>query len=157
MQYFQLIKKDETKLEEVLNYFNDEYELAREEIKIKGRLNKCIAELPSLFEIRFSQLQELEAILAYFNNKLNGLRGSIYRQLQEHSKRQLNSTDIKQYVDSDEKVLAMQTIINEIALVRNNMPISVKQDTSDLTFDPEYNFKEKEQLDITETNNNLLT
>ena len=119
MQYFQLIKKDETKLEEVLNYFNDEYELAREEIKIKGRLNKCIAELPSLFEIRFSQLQELEAILAYFNNKLNGLRGSIYRQLQEHSKRQLNSTDIKQYVDSDEKVLAMQTIINEIALVRN--------------------------------------
>ena len=116
MQYFQLIKKDETKLEEVLNYFNDEYELAREEIKIKGRLNKCIAELPSLFEIRFSQLQELEAILAYFNNKLNG---SIYRQLQEHSKRQLNSTDIKQYVDSDEKVLAMQTIINEIALVRN--------------------------------------
>ena len=63
MQYFQLIKKDETKLEEVLNYFNDEYEIAREEIKIKGRLNKCIAELPSLFEIRFSQLQELEAIL----------------------------------------------------------------------------------------------
>lgn len=119
MEYFKLIKKDETKLEDVLNHFNEEYEIAREEIKIKGKLNRCIAELPSLFEIRFSQLQELEAILAYFTNKLNGLRGSIYRQLQEHSKRQLNSTDIKQYVDSDEKVLAMQTIINEIALVRN--------------------------------------
>lgn len=119
MDYFKVIKKDETKLQEVLDYFSDEYEQARNEIKIQGNLNKCIAELPSLFEIRFSQLQELEAILAYFTNKLNGLKGSVYCQLQEHSKRQLTSTDIKQYVDCDAKVLAMQTIINEIALVRN--------------------------------------
>ena len=47
MEYFKLIKKDETKLEDVLNHFNEEYEIAREEIKIKGKLNRCIAELPS--------------------------------------------------------------------------------------------------------------
>ena len=75
--------------------------------------------MSSLFEMRFSQLQEIEAILTHFNNKLSGIKGAIYRDLQEHSKRQLTSTDIKQYVDSDSKVLAMQSIINEIVLVRN--------------------------------------
>lgn len=119
MECFQLIKKDETNLEQVLNYFNDEYIVAKEEIKIKGNLQRCISEMSSLFEMRFAQLQELEAILSHFNNKLSGIKGAIYRDLQEHSKRQLTSTDIRQYVDSDAKVLAMQSIINEVALVRN--------------------------------------
>ena len=30
MEYFKLIKKDETKLEDVLNHFNEEYEIAKE-------------------------------------------------------------------------------------------------------------------------------
>lgn len=117
--YFQLIKKDDSKLQEVLEYFEEEYLKGKEEIKINGILNQNISELSSLFENRFSQLQELEAILSHYNNKLNGIRGNIYRDLQEHSKRQLTSTDIKQYVDSDAKVLAMNSIINEITLVRN--------------------------------------
>ena len=117
--YFQLIKQDESKLQEVLNYFEQEYLEGKKEIKIEGILNYNISELSSLFENRFSQLQELEAILSHFNNKLSGIRGTIYRDLQEHSKRQLTSSDIKQYVDSDTRVLAMQSIINEIMLVRN--------------------------------------
>lgn len=116
---FQLIKKDESKLSEVLEYFNQEYESGREEIKIKGNLSQSMTQLPALYEIRFAQLQELEAILAFYNNKLNGIKGSLYREFQEKSKRSLTSTDLKQYVEGDVKTLAIQTIINEIALVRN--------------------------------------
>lgn len=119
MQYFQMIKQDDSKLQEVLDYFNSEYLEGKEEIKIKGNLQRIVADLPILYESRFAQLQELEAILSYYNNKLNGIKGSIYRDLQEHSKRQLTSTDIRQYVDSDVKVLAMQSIINEVTLIRN--------------------------------------
>lgn len=117
--YFKLIKKDDTKLQEVLEYFEEEYLKGKEEIKLDGILCQNIAELSSFFEHRYSQLQEIDAILNHFNNKLSGIRGFLYRDLLEHSKRQLTSTDIKQYVDSDVKVLAMQSIINEIVLIKN--------------------------------------
>lgn len=119
MEYFNLIKQNDSNLNKVLEYFNDEYNKSKDEIKIKGNLKQSISELSSLYETRYAQLQELEAILNHYTNKLNYLRGNIYKTLQEHSKRQLTSTDIKQYVDCDEKILAMQSIINEIALVRN--------------------------------------
>ena len=35
-------------------------------LKISGRLDKCVSELSSKFEMRYSQLQDLEAILGTF-------------------------------------------------------------------------------------------
>ena len=40
-------------------------------------------------------------------------------QLINSSARALTQSDLRQYIDGDEQVVAMQTIINEIALVRN--------------------------------------
>lgn len=37
---FQIIKKDESKLAEILEYFNNEYEEARNDLKISGKLEK---------------------------------------------------------------------------------------------------------------------
>lgn len=116
---FQIIKKDETKLPEILNYFEDEYIKGKEEIKVTGGMLDNLSAISSQYEVRYSQWQELEAILNHYSNKLSGIKGGLYKDLQEHSKRQLTSTDIKQYVESDAKVLAMQSIINEITLVRN--------------------------------------
>ena len=116
---FQIIKKDESKLTEVLNYFLEEYEEAKKELKISGRLDKSVSELSSKFEMRYSQLQDLEAILEHFNIKLKAIKSKIYQQLINTSARALTQSDLRQYIDGNEQVVAMQTIINEIALVRN--------------------------------------
>ena len=116
---FQIIKKDESKLTEVLNYFLEEYEEAKKDLKISGRLDKSVSELSSKFEMRYSQLQDLEAILEHFNIKLKAIKSKIYQQLINTSARALTQSDLRQYIDGNEQVVAMQTIINEIALVRN--------------------------------------
>ena len=116
---FQIIKKDESKLTEVLNYFLEEYEEAKKDLKISGRLDKSVSELSSKFEMRYSQLQDLEAILEHFNIKLKAIKSKIYQQLINTSARALTQSDLRQYIDGNEQVVAMQTIINEIALVKN--------------------------------------
>lgn len=118
-EYLKMVKENANNITNVLSYFEEEYEKAKIEIKIKGNLNRCISELPSLYEIRYSQLQELEAILEHFNIKLRAIKSSKYSQFMNSSARALTSSDIKQYIDGDKNVVDIQSIINEIALIRN--------------------------------------
>lgn len=97
--YLKLIKENANNVPTVLSYFEEEYEKAREEVKIKGNLQRCISELSSLYEMRFAQLQELEAIMEFFDIKLKGIRSSLYQKLMNNSQRALTSNDIKQYID----------------------------------------------------------
>ena len=117
--YLKLIKENANNVPTVLSYFEEEYEKAREEVKIKGNLQRCISELSSLYEMRFAQLQELEAIMEFFDIKLKGIRSSLYQKLMNNSQRALTSNDIKQYIDGDKNIIDLQLIINDIALVRN--------------------------------------
>lgn len=117
--HFLTVKKDEKTLPLALEFFNTEYELAREELKIKGKLIESISKLSSNFEIRFSQLQEIEAILEHFNIKLRQMKSSLYQKYLENYQRALSSSDISKYIEGVPEVVAYQQIINEIALVRN--------------------------------------
>jgi hypothetical protein len=118
-EYFQAIKKDETTLPKVLEYFNDEYEDARKEVDIKGSLTECVSKISSRYEYRVSQLQEIEAILKHFEIKLSQRKSSLYQKFLENYNRSLSSTDIKIYIEGQPEVVAIQQIINEIALIRN--------------------------------------
>jgi hypothetical protein len=118
-EYLALIKDNANNISSVLEHFENEYALGREEVKIKGKLMDCISQLPCLYEIRFSQLQELEAILDYFNTKMKGIKSTLYQKFMNNSARALSSTDVKQYIDGDKTVLDLQLVINDIVLVRN--------------------------------------
>ena len=118
--WYKEIKEDATKVNEALEYYNNEYALARKELKDNGKdLQQVQLELPSLFEIRYWQLQELEAIIEFFDIKVKGLRSSLYQKLLNNSQRALTSNDVKQYIDGDKNIMELQTVINDIALVRN--------------------------------------
>ena len=118
--WYKEIKEDATKVNEALEYYNNEYALARKELKDNGKhLQQVQLELPSLFEIRYSQLQELEAIIEFFDIKVKGLRSNLYQKLLNNSQRALTSNDVKQYIDGDKNIMELQTVINDIALVRN--------------------------------------
>lgn len=118
-KYLQMIKDNANNLSEVLEYFNNEYEEARQDLKVKGNLMQESSKLSSIVEYRYSQLQELEAIIGYFDIKLKGIKSSLYQKMMTTSSRMLSSTDIKQYIDGDKNVMDIQMIINDISLVRN--------------------------------------
>lgn len=118
-QYFQAVKQNDNALPGALEYFNNEYEEAREEVKIKGSLTECVSKISSRYEYRVSQLQEIEAILRHFEIKLSQRKSTLYQKYLENYQRALSSSDIKIYIEGQPEIVATQQIINEVTLIRN--------------------------------------
>ena len=100
-------------------HFEDELLQARKEVGISGLVEKSIKELPAVTEIRFGQLQEVEAVLNYLNIQLRKIRRKHFTKYLENYNRALSSRDAEKYVDGEDEVVDFETIINEVALLRN--------------------------------------
>ena len=100
-------------------YFENELLDARKEVKIHGNIEKASAAMPGIVELRYAQLQEIEAILEYLNIELRKLRSQFFRKYLENYQRALSSRDVEKYVDGEEDVCDYEKIINEFALLRN--------------------------------------
>lgn len=102
-----------------INHYEDELVEAKYDCGIKGNLEKSIAALPGITEQRFNQLQEIEAVLNYLNIQLRKIRKKHFQKYLENYNRALTSRDAEKYVDGEDEVIDFETIINEVALVRN--------------------------------------
>ena len=100
-------------------YFEGELAQAKTEIKIRGNVERSAADLPGVTEHRFNQLQEIEAILEYLNIQLRRIRRKHFQKYLEAYNRALSSRDAEKYVDGEDEVVDFETIINEVALLRN--------------------------------------
>ena len=100
-------------------YYEDQLEEARRDISVKGNVEKNLAALPGHTEHRFNQLQEIEAILNYLNIQLRQIRRKHFQKYLEHYARALTSRDAEKYVDGEQEVVDFETIINDVALIRN--------------------------------------
>jgi conjugal transfer/entry exclusion protein len=100
-------------------YYEREMEQARYDISVKGNIEKNLAALPGQTEHRFNQLQEIEAVLNYLNIQLRQIRRKHFQKYLEHYARALTSRDAEKYVDGEQEVVDFETLINEVALLRN--------------------------------------
>lgn len=92
---------------------------AKQDCRIGGVVEKNISALPGMTEHRFNQLQEIEAVLNYLNIQLRKIRRRHFQKYLESYARALTSRDAEKYVDGENEVIDMETIINEVALLRN--------------------------------------
>jgi len=102
-----------------IDYYEQELIAARGDIKIQGRVEKELSNLPGETEHRFNQLQEIEAILEHLNIQLRKIRQRHYKKYLEAYARALTSRDAEKYAEAEDEVVDMETIINEVALLRN--------------------------------------
>jgi hypothetical protein len=100
-------------------HYEQELDGARRECRIGGYVENNIKELPGITEHRFNQLQEIEAILNYLNIQLRKIRRRHFQKYLEAYQRVLTSRDAEKYVDGEDEVIDFETIINEVALLRN--------------------------------------
>lgn len=100
-------------------HYDLELEEAKRECKISGQVERNIKELPGHTEHRFNQLQEIEAVLQYLNIQLRKIRRRHFQKYLEGYARALTSRDAEKYVDGEDEVIDFETIINEVALLRN--------------------------------------
>jgi hypothetical protein len=119
MGWYSEISRDVSKIPDAIIYFENELLSAKQEVKLRGNVEKSAAELPGIVEHRFNQLQEIEAILEYLNIELRRLRSSFFRKYLENYQRSLSSRDVEKYVDGEPDVVDYEKIINEFALLRN--------------------------------------
>ena len=100
-------------------HYEQELEEAKRECRIGGLVERNIKELPGHTEHRFNQLQEIEAVLNYLNIQLRKIRRKHFQKYLEAYARALTSRDAEKYVDGEDEVVDFETIINEVALLRN--------------------------------------
>ena len=100
-------------------HYEKELESARRDCNIGGLVEKNISALPGITEHRFNQLQEIEAILNHLNIQLRKIRRRHFQKYLEGYARALSSRDAEKYVDGEDEVVDFETIINEVALLRN--------------------------------------
>jgi hypothetical protein len=119
MTWYSKISKDISHIPNAVDFYNQELEDAKKEIKIVGNVEKASANMPGIVEHRFSQLQEIEAILEYLNIELRRLKSQYFRKYLENYQRSLSSRDCEKYVEGEADVVDFEKIINEFALLRN--------------------------------------
>jgi hypothetical protein len=119
MSWYAKVSKDIAHLPQCLDYFYNELDQARAEVKIYGNVEKSSAALPGIVEHRFNQLQEIEAVLEYLNIELRRIRSKAFKKYLENYQRVLSSRDCEKYVDGEADVVDMEKIINEFAMLRN--------------------------------------
>jgi hypothetical protein len=100
-------------------HYEKELDEAKKECRIGGLVERNIKELPGYTEHRFNQLQEIEAVLNYLNIQLRKIRRKHFQKYLEAYARALTSRDAEKYADGEDEVIDFETIINEVALLRN--------------------------------------
>ena len=100
-------------------HYEQEIDAAKRDCRIGDIVEKNISALPGITEHRFNQLQEIEAVLNYLNIQLRKIRRRHFQKYLEGYARALTSRDAEKYVDGEDEVIDFETIINEVALLRN--------------------------------------
>ena len=119
MTWYTKIAKDISYIPDAVDYYNAELLEAKGECRIIGNIEKAAAGMPGVVEQRFSQLQEIEAILEYLNIELRRLKSQHFRKYLENYQRALSSRDCEKFVEGEADVVDFEKIINEFALLRN--------------------------------------
>lgn len=119
MNWYTEVSTDIQRIPDAVAFFEDELLAAKKEVALSGIIEKASAAMPAIVEVRFNQLQELEAILQYLNIELRRLRSQHFRKYLENYQRALSSRDCEKFVDGEADVVDFEKIINDIALLRN--------------------------------------
>lgn len=121
-----IIKDDKSKILDMVEFFEEELEEARREIKQVGLIEQIAQKLPAFHELRFSQFQQVEAVLEILEIEMKQLESEKFKNLLEHYKRALSSADCKKYVDGDPDVVALSQLIADVSYIRNQLAGVVK-------------------------------
>jgi len=117
--WYTRVSQNLTVIPDFISHFENELLSAKQEVKVYGNVEKNIAAIPGVTEHRFNQLQEIEAVLNYLNIKLRQIRRKHFQKYLEAYNRALTSRDAEKYVDGEDEVVDFETLINEVALLRN--------------------------------------
>ena len=117
--WYSKVVADLRNIPDFISHYERELTDAKGDCRVGGLIEKNITALPGITEHRFNQLQEIEAVLNYLNIQLRKIRRKHFQKYLEGYARALTSRDAEKYVDGEDEVIEFETLINEVALLRN--------------------------------------
>ena len=117
--WYSKVVADLSNIPDFISHYEQELDEAKRDCRVGGLIEKNITALPGITEHRFNQLQEIEAVLNYLNIQLRKIRRKHFQKYLEGYARALTSRDAEKYVDGEDEVIEFETLINEVALLRN--------------------------------------
>ena len=117
--WYSKVVADLGNIPDFISHYERELNDAKHDCRVGGLVEKNITALPGITEHRFNQLQEIEAVLNYLNIQLRKIRRKHFQKYLEGYARALTSRDAEKYVDGEDEVIEFETLINEVALLRN--------------------------------------
>ena len=117
--WYSKVVADLSNFPDFIFHYEQELNEAKRDCRVGGLIEKNITALPGITEHRFNQLQEIEAVLNYLNIQLRKIRRKHFQKYLEGYARALTSRDAEKYVDGEDEVIEFETLINEVALLRN--------------------------------------
>jgi hypothetical protein len=117
--WYSRVVADLSQIPDFISYYEIELADAKRDCRVSGVIEKNITALPGITEQRFNQLQEVEAVLNHLNIQLRKIRRKHFQKYLEGYARALTSRDAEKYVDGEDEVIDFETIINSVALLRN--------------------------------------
>jgi len=117
--WYSRVVADLGNIPDFITHYEQELTDAKGDCRVGGLIEKNITALPGITEHRFNQLQEIEAVLNYLNIQLRKIRRKHFQKYLEGYARALTSRDAEKYVDGEDEVIEFETLINEVALLRN--------------------------------------
>lgn len=117
--WYNRVVADLSQIPDFIAHYDSELSAAKHDCRIQGVVENNIKQLPGVTEHRYNQLQEIEAVLNFLNIQLRKLRRRHFQKYLEGYARALSSRDAEKYVDGEDEVIDFETIINEVALLRN--------------------------------------
>ena len=97
--------------------YDAEYELAKRDLNAWGKLEHVAARLSGVNEQRFSELQDLNAIIEHLENREMRVRVDRTRHYLEHYQRTVSDRVAREYAEASDEVQLVRSVIQRVAYV----------------------------------------
>ena len=119
VNWYSRVSADLSVIPDFIAHYENELQAAKLDLGVKGIVEKTLSALPGLMAKHFNSLQECEAVLNLLNLQLRKIKRKHFQNYLEKYNRQLTSRDASLYTEGEEEVVDFETIINSVALIRN--------------------------------------
>lgn len=117
--WYHKVSKDINNLPKALDYFEKELINAKKDCELIGSLERSTTMLPGIVEQRFSQYQELDAILELLKIQFNKIKGKHIQNYHLTNNKAYAATTIDKILLSEDDVTDFLVMINEVTLLKN--------------------------------------
>lgn len=99
--------------------FLNDHEEARGDLQYNGPIERLSSKIAGMTEQRFGQLQEIEAILSYLEQREVRTKTEKTKHYMEHYQRTLTESVARTYADAHDDVQDIRAVSQQVAYVRN--------------------------------------